>query len=404
MFELKSLLQQAQKLWDNQIIFREITCGETLFPLHINLPMLSSRALTNNFIQIKSEVQRFIESCKLYNIKIIFKEINHRQFGLQRLPRLICFTTLNDYLHFVGKEREYKLFNQTFRYIINKQPRLRVWLIEHSHKILEYQKKWSGLLKVCDYFLEHSRPNKYIRELEITGIDSKFIEQHKSILTLLLNELLLVGSLATENNIGKRNEFERRFGLKYIEPTIRFRILDDSLVANAYVWHKQITDYTIPLGEFIKLNIPCDRIFITENKINGLSFPKMDQSIIIFGLGYGIEMLKNIPWFENKEIIYWGDIDTHGFAILSQLRSYYFQVKSILMDISTLNLCKDLWVCEPIHTRCTAQLQHLTSKEQELYRMLLNNELGEYIRLEQERISYHYLIKILEQTKVNKDH
>ncbi|NOR71388.1 MAG: hypothetical protein GQ532_17115, partial [Methylomarinum sp.] len=45
---------------------------------------------------------------------------------------------------------------------------------------------------------------------------------------------------------------------------------------------------------------------------------------------------------------YWGDLDTHGFAILSRLRHYYPQVKSILMDEKTLEQFAHLSVYESI--------------------------------------------------------
>ena len=115
--------------------------------------------------------------------------------------------------------------------------------------------------------------------------------------------------------------------------------------------------------------------------------------MIIFGLGYGIQSLRNIAWLKEKEIIYWGDIDTHGFAILSQLRSYYPQTKSILMDELTLLHFSHLWVSEPLDKRCTATLAHLTSGEQLLYEKLKFNLLGDNIRLEQERIDLNYIIK-----------
>lgn len=62
------------------------------------------------------------------------------------------------------------------------------------------------------------------------------------------------------------------------------------------------------------------RVYITENNINGLAFPPMEGSLVIFGLGYGVETLSTIPWLRKVGIIYWGDIDTHGFAILDRLR------------------------------------------------------------------------------------
>ena len=77
-------------------------------------------------------------------------------------------------------------------------------------------------------------------------------------------------------------------------------------------------------------------VFVTENDINGLAFPIVDNSIVIFGRGYGFEHLQNAHWLRNKEIAYWGDIDTHGFAILSQFRKLFPAVRSFLMDRDAL--------------------------------------------------------------------
>lgn len=65
--------------------------------------------------------------------------------------------------------------------------------------------------------------------------------------------------------------------------------------------------------------------------MNGLCFPNVDSSLVIFKLGYGLDVLKSVTWLTNKEIYYWGDIDTHGFAMLDQIRSFLPQTKAILM-------------------------------------------------------------------------
>jgi hypothetical protein len=67
----------------------------------------------------------------------------------------------------------------------------------------------------------------------------------------------------------------------------------------------------------------------------------------------------------------------------------------MLMDITTLNLYRELWGRESVATRCAAKLPNLTNDEQDLYQILLSNQLGECLRLEQERISYEYLLEYL---------
>ena len=86
---------------------------------------------------------------------------------------------------------------------------------------------------------------------------------------------------------------------------------------------------------------------------------------------------------------YWGDLDTHGFAILNRARSYLPQLKSLLMDKKTLLKEKNLWTQEAdvCHTEV---LQYLNTEEQETYRNLRDNMIGYKIRLEQERIEWSY--------------
>ncbi len=232
-------------------------------------------------------------------------------------------------------------------------------------------------------------PKCYLRELEIPGVDTKWIEQHKKILSELFEQLLPTHAINHEITYRGVFSFEERYGFKHNEQLIRFRILDKSIHLGNF------SDISVSLSEFKNADLPCRYIVITENKINGLSFPLVKDAIVIFGLGYGIQSLRDIAWLKDKNIIYWGDIDTHGFAMLSQLRSYYPQLKSLLMDEATFKKFQPLCVPEPFDKRCSAQLFHLFPEEQILYQNLQNNVWGENNRLEQERINFNYLLEHL---------
>jgi hypothetical protein len=115
--------------------------------------------------------------------------------------------------------------------------------------------------------------------------------------------------------------------------------------------------------------------------------------MVIFGAGYGFENLASVNWLHNKKIHYWGDLDTHGFAILNQLRTFFPYAASLLMDRETLLQHRTLWGTEPSPE--TATLSRLTSEESALYDQLRFNELGNQIRLEQEKIGFEWLIEAL---------
>jgi hypothetical protein len=115
--------------------------------------------------------------------------------------------------------------------------------------------------------------------------------------------------------------------------------------------------------------------------------------MILFGLGYGLERLAQVPWLKDREVFYWGDIDTHGFAILETLRTFFPNARSFLMDRETLLAHQSLWVDEP--APCDKDLARLTTPEAALFEDLRADRLGSHVRLEQERISFGYLQQAL---------
>jgi hypothetical protein len=115
--------------------------------------------------------------------------------------------------------------------------------------------------------------------------------------------------------------------------------------------------------------------------------------MVIFGAGYGFKLFTDASWLHNCTIHYWGDIDTHGFAILDQLRTLFPGAISFLMDRETLLAHQLHWGKEPQPSR--AELSRLTSKEQLLYDDLRLDRLAVQLRLEQERIGFEWVEKMV---------
>lgn len=143
----------------------------------------------------------------------------------------------------------------------------------------------------------------------------------------------------------------------------------------------------ISRGELVKLSLSIQNIFIVENIRTGLAFHDIPNSIVIMGLGYGVECFANIPWIRCANCFYWGDIDTHGFAILNRLRSYIPNIKSVLMDKNTLLPNRNLWSKEE-KPMIAEELLNLTQEELSLYTALRDKQWGAGVRLEQERINW----------------
>lgn len=93
-----------------------------------------------------------------------------------------------------------------------------------------------------------------------------------------------------------------------------------------------------------------------------------------------------MKWLDQKNLVYWGDIDTHGFAILNSVRRSFAGARSMLMDRTSPLAHESHWGAEPNPTR--EHLELLSPDEASLYTDLAEGVLGRSVRLEQERISY----------------
>ena len=371
---------RAERYWNSYAYHRWLLSGEPWQTLEISFGKPSGRELLADYAAIRAALHALQTKAKAstgYGYRIDYESVSHRQLGEQQLPVRIYFETEEDFLRYTGHLREANQFKQLANETTAIHPALTQLLHDKPRILLDNLAIWQKLLSVADWFIAHPNPDIYIRQIDLIGIDSKFIEQHAAQLTILLDTLLPSSTIAA-----CEKKFELRYGLRYDQHLIRFRLLDPALALSG------LTDLTLPLEDFCRLTLNVDSVYITENKINGLAFPQVDRSMVIFSLGYGVGSLSRAEWLKSKRIVYWGDLDTHGFAILSHCRSLFPQTISMLMDDATLTANRSLCVTEASPVKEMPDC--LTESERATFAALTRSE-GLSLRLEQERIPYGQL-------------
>ena len=254
------------------------------------------------------------------------------------------------------------------------------WALQNCLWLTNKNVNWNDVLKVCQYFIETPKPNLYLRQLPIE-IHTKFIEENNALIQSLLDYLI-----PDHIRSVTQKRFAERYFLKYDEPLIRIRMLDIDL--NRF---GNFSDISIPLSDFEKLDMPASNILITENKMNFLTLPATPSTIAVWsGGGFNVSYLKNVQWLKEKHILYWGDIDEHGFQILHQLRRYYPNTQSIMMDYKTFEHFSEFSVAGARNK--SEQLSLLNGEEHKLFERL---KLIDKNRLEQEKISQGYVEEYL---------
>ncbi|MCP4386508.1 MAG: hypothetical protein GY798_34710 [Hyphomicrobiales bacterium] len=381
------LVSQVTRLWTRGRILCAIVSGEPLFPRRLLFRRPDRRAMAERFGDVREWIRALENGSKAkrgFGYEIDWTEINHRQLGRNRIPGAIIIPGERDALRLIGKEKAASRFCTLAQATMDAFPTLKGWLARRPLTLLEHADDWPRVLAVVAWFKNHPRSGLYLRQVDIPGVDTKFIEARKSLLSELIG---LARGDGSEEQLSGARSFELRHGLRAKPALVRFRILDARLAIGG------MTDLTVPVMEFANLGISPARVFVTENETNGLSFPDVTGSIVIFGLGYGAELLSDVPWLGDREIHYWGDIDTHGFAMLDRVRRNHPQAQAFLMDRSTLLAHRTLWGVEP--SPYVGELTCLPDEERALYDDLCSDRLGNRVRLEQEHVRFGRLEQTL---------
>lgn len=352
---------------------QSIVEGESFNPIVI----IGDKKPNEDTVKFEEELTELISRSKEkigYGYTIEYQTVKTKRHGIQDIPTSITFQTECDYLKYINEEKATAKFQKDITNILSSFPELKDWIYKYPMKIIDND--WESLLKVCKYFKNTPKPHLYIRELPIQ-VHTKFIENNKSIIRELLDIVI------AEKINDDEKQFERRFNLKYDEPIVRFRILDNAISQQLF---GDLDDLSIPISEFQYLSLPIQTVYVVENKINMLTFPVKRGSIVIWGHGFGVDIMKNVEWLKSKKIYYWGDLDAQGFQILSEFRTQFKQVQSFFMDRYTFD--KYFEGDKGTVTNVEKELC-LTHDEHDMYKYLKENNF----RLEQEKIPYEYALR-----------
>ncbi|MCL2230826.1 MAG: DUF2220 family protein [Treponema sp.] len=340
---------------------------------------------------------------------LVWSERRWRSLGTQSVPEKLIIASVKEATTWIGEGARWLRATERFKLMIQRWSALINVLTRHFNVLADYNDSdFNSLCEILSWICNNPNSNLYIRQIPIAGIDSKWLESRKGLVAELIaaikggtSERCITSSdiSDTDEATAKQEISSRDFynicDIKPLPQIIRMRILEPKLRK----MFGGLGDISAPLEEIADLDFtvpaPPHTVFIIENVQTALAFGNLENSTVLFGLGYGVDVLGKLPWLEQARCIYWGDIDTHGFAILNRARSYLPKLESILMDEATLLNHRQLWVSEKDQA-ASAELSNLSADEQKLYQALKSNAHGQSVRLEQERIRWDYAWSVLE--------
>ncbi|MFD4407708.1 Wadjet anti-phage system protein JetD domain-containing protein [Nocardia sp. NPDC058499] len=216
------------------------------------------------------------------------------------------------------------------------------------------------------------------RQLPIPGMHSKWLETHG-------------GLLQTVTGREVRAEVRPRLAV------VHLTYVDPDYIASEKRRHDAWTT-----GDTHDLAYTPRVVLIVENRDCRLWFPPVENTVVVEGNGKAAAaLLAEIAWIRTAEhVIYWGDIDADGYAILDRLRATMAiptpdglpakAVHSILMEATDLHHYADHGVNHnkagrPIKPSST-RLAHLTRPESTACDAVATAGPARFRRIEQEAI------------------
>jgi hypothetical protein len=303
-------------------------------------------------------------------LRVEYKKVGGRHVGSNMIPCRAWIDGYDQAWALLGVDAEVGRFAELAEQTLASCPRLLGWLARHPMKALRLHDRWDRLLATVRWIDQRQLPGMYVRQVDVPGVDTKFIERHRGVLAELLDL-----QLEPERIEPDAADFEGRYGFRGKPAYVRFRGAG-----------RGFSELTVRTDEFTANPPGIQRAYVVENEITYLAFPRPGDAIVIWGRGYAVPVLEPLAWLTDIDVVYWGDIDTHGFAILDRLRQRFPHVRSMLMDRRTLLAHRGQWVVES--SPSTVGLSCLDAEETALYRDLVADALGPSVRLEQERVSF----------------
>ena len=416
---LTDLRAASLRGWNRGELLRELLEPSGVYPRRRSLKKPTATELRDDYPAVRSWSAELFGAADCFAVETV--EMGRNTIGSNPVPAAAVFSRVEDEIAFVAKTKGAAQAVALVRLLASLDPALRQWAVKRPLELLRLGDTALTAGRVALWLEQHPAPGIFVRQLSLPGVHTKFVEQHRRVIDEMVSVMRdqAVGDSASQASdvdpahsgtlhsasaadvvrvaagdvaLGAGSawtpaaRFAQRHGFMHPPELVRFRLLDpDTALLGA------ARDITVTADAFSTMALPVHTVVVTENLVNFLALPERAGTVALFGKGYGFSALREAAWLQKCSVVYWGDLDTHGFHILDGLRSKHPHVISVLMDKATLLAHRDVWGSEPTPAR--AELTRLTEDESSLYRALRDGVYGPAVRLEQELIRWDWALE-----------
>ena len=206
-----------------------------------------------------------------------------------------------------------------------------------------------------------------LRALSIAGCDSKFFERNRKLIEQMLLQRFgdALDDCSLEQFLGAQQTGEHWL---LVAP------LDEGLLP--------FEQLRLRASELAEHPLPGTHVIVVENERCLHLLPELPGTVAVLGSGLNLGWTE-ANWLQQRQVAYWGDIDTWGLLMLSRARTKCPRLQPLMMDRYTFDQYAQNAAVTEAETAGEFAPEKLTEAEQQLYQHLSTLDKG---RLEQEFI------------------
>lgn len=374
--EAKDIIRRRE--WDKPASLKARLSGTKEFPIRLGLkPPNGNSALTD-----MAHFQRFVDEWRVFPHQDLLQwsTKTFRDLAEQLIPTFIVIYSIQNLIDFLGADAlsRSKIWERNMMPLLQLDNNLYPALVKHLETIEKLCSQEAELLaRLIPQLQTGMGKGLYQRALPLIGIDTKFLENHQVLVEELLNTIhhgTVLASGGLTSWLQCKTPPKDWLTIRPLCPDTTSKLGGISILKMA---GNALREYELPA-----LNI-----LVVENMQSGLALPEMPDTIAVVGGGKNVVWM-DAPWLKNKHVGYWGDIDTWGLSILSDVREKGVAVQPLMMDLETVRLHEERMVVEA--KSVINRPASLTEDEVKLFNDLLSGQF-QSSRLEQERLSADYI-------------
>jgi hypothetical protein len=204
-----------------------------------------------------------------------------------------------------------------------------------------------------------------LRSVALAGIDTKFMERNRGLVTALLDVRFdgQASALGLQGFLGAADEGDHWLLVAPLSPGLL-----------------PFAQQRVRARELAKVPLPGVRILLVENDRSFHQLPPMANTVAVLGAGADLAWVA-APWLKERSIGYWGDMDTWGLQLLARARRLQPHVTALLMDQSVFDRHEEALAVPEKVPAGPLPPDGLTAAERTFYLRLLGLPKG---RIEQE--------------------